>query len=536
MPLFGPPDIEKLKARRDVQGLIKALSYQKDSNKDTPLRTRSEAARALGDIGDPAAIPALIAALQDCALDVPYAAKGALAKFGKAAVGPLAGALRHENYKVREAAVEALEKFGPPMPVDLLITALQDSHKDVRRATIEALARNRDPRAAEPVAALLKDPEAAVRGWVIFHLPKFDTAGIRLLIPVLKDPENRQAVAKALELAKIVDVDPFVAALKEEDEFINQVAKRVLDRCTWWEPSSVDEKAWVWAARGDWQSCARLGKPAVEALIHALVYGDSAARPAIAQALGQLGDGRAAEPLSTVLNETGMSHRQPIIEALGGIGTQPAIQALVSQLAVQDRGARQAALNALENNGWVPVSAEEKARYWIARERLSECIALGSAAVDPLLGLLEWGNTPLEGEVLDVLGKIGDARAVVPLLNHIRTLNTKTYRGLVDALCRIGDGRVIRPLIERLDENSVYIRQVSARALVNLYQQGKLSKQDKELILSQRATITSHHTDHKPSFHSETEGYYEGNCSVAGGSTWSQGPHEDEGIGVEFPL
>ena len=30
MPLFGPPDIEKLKTRRDVQGLIKALEYKKD--------------------------------------------------------------------------------------------------------------------------------------------------------------------------------------------------------------------------------------------------------------------------------------------------------------------------------------------------------------------------------------------------------------------------------------------------------------------------------------------------------------------------
>jgi hypothetical protein len=30
MPLFGPPDIEKLKAKRDVQGLIKALSYKQE--------------------------------------------------------------------------------------------------------------------------------------------------------------------------------------------------------------------------------------------------------------------------------------------------------------------------------------------------------------------------------------------------------------------------------------------------------------------------------------------------------------------------
>jgi HEAT repeat protein len=536
MPLFGPPDIEKLKARRDVKGLIKALNYQKDSSKDEPLRTRSEAARALGEIGDPAAIPALVAALQDCTLDVPYAAQKALAKFGKAAVEPLVAALKHEDYKVRISAAEALAQLENPLAVEPLIAALQDSHKEVRRAAINGLAKSGDPRAVEPVAALLRDPEALVRGVAAIQLTKFDTKAVELLIAALKDPENQQMVAKALGMMRIWDVKPFVAALREKDAFTNQIARQVLDSCTWWKPASVDEQAWVWAARGDWQGCARLGSPAVEPLIHALVYADSAARPAIVQALGQIGDPRAVGPLITVLANAYVQERQPFIWALGQIGTEPAVQALVSQLAVKDRGVRQAALKALENIGWVPVSAEEKARCWIAKEKLSECIALGSAAVDPLLSLFEWGDTPLEGDALDVLGKIGDARAVEPLLSHIRTLNTKTYRGLVDALCRIGDGRVIRPLIERLDENSVYIRQVSARALVNLYQQGKLSKQDKELILSQRATITSHHTDHKPSFHSETEGYYEGNCSVAGGSTWSQGPHTDEGIGVDFPL
>ncbi len=30
--LIGPPDVEKLKAERDVIGLIKALSYRKDSS------------------------------------------------------------------------------------------------------------------------------------------------------------------------------------------------------------------------------------------------------------------------------------------------------------------------------------------------------------------------------------------------------------------------------------------------------------------------------------------------------------------------
>ena len=58
MPLFGPPDIEKLTVKRDRKGLMKALGYEKDS------WVRTAAAEALGQIGDARAVDSLIAALK----------------------------------------------------------------------------------------------------------------------------------------------------------------------------------------------------------------------------------------------------------------------------------------------------------------------------------------------------------------------------------------------------------------------------------------------------------------------------------------
>lgn len=58
MPLFGPPNIEKLKARKDVKGLAKALQDH---------RTVAEAAAALGWLQDASAVPPLIAALDTTA-------------------------------------------------------------------------------------------------------------------------------------------------------------------------------------------------------------------------------------------------------------------------------------------------------------------------------------------------------------------------------------------------------------------------------------------------------------------------------------
>ena len=87
MGLFGPPNIEKMKAKRDVQGLIEALGYQKDAS------IRSAAARALGELKDVQAVEPLIATLKDSDSKVSELAAEALGKIGDArAVEPLIAA------------------------------------------------------------------------------------------------------------------------------------------------------------------------------------------------------------------------------------------------------------------------------------------------------------------------------------------------------------------------------------------------------------------------------------------------------------
>ena len=101
MFLFGPPNVEKMKARRDVNGLIKALRYRKDKG------VRQAAAEALVKIGAPAVEP-LIAALKDESFSVRQAAAEALGKIGAPAVEPLIAALKDQNSWARAAAAQAL--------------------------------------------------------------------------------------------------------------------------------------------------------------------------------------------------------------------------------------------------------------------------------------------------------------------------------------------------------------------------------------------------------------------------------------------
>jgi HEAT repeat protein len=51
--LFGPPDMKKLAAKKDVKGLLKAMGNEKD------LHVRKKSAEVLAEVGDPGAIDPL---------------------------------------------------------------------------------------------------------------------------------------------------------------------------------------------------------------------------------------------------------------------------------------------------------------------------------------------------------------------------------------------------------------------------------------------------------------------------------------------
>ena len=98
MGLFGPPNVDKMKAKRDVEGLIKVLGYNRTlSVKENVFRSRlaAEAAAALGEIGDARTVEPLCTALSFPFVNVRQAAAGALGKIGDArAVKPLIAALK----------------------------------------------------------------------------------------------------------------------------------------------------------------------------------------------------------------------------------------------------------------------------------------------------------------------------------------------------------------------------------------------------------------------------------------------------------
>ena len=103
MKLFQP-DLEKLKNKKNIKGLLKVLK-----RKDESLRL--EAINILGEIADNRAVKPLIQTYYN----------------------------KNESFKVREASIKALGKIGDKSAITPLIVATADVSLEVRGAAKESL-------------------------------------------------------------------------------------------------------------------------------------------------------------------------------------------------------------------------------------------------------------------------------------------------------------------------------------------------------------------------------------------------------------
>jgi len=379
MELIGPPNIERLTASRNIRGLTKALGYRK------ACFVRKAAAESLGKLNDIRAIEPLTIALKDEDKDVRHAAAEALealrwkphkdeasayywiskknipacAEIGEAAVWPLIRVLAERNQADCRSAAEALGKIGNPQAIPHLIASIRDSGWGfIGNAATEAMSRM-GSEGAEQLLELLGDPVTDVR-----------LAAVQALGGV-GDPQA---------------VEPLQKALSDGDKDVRQAAAGALGK---------------------------LGAPAVDSLIAALQ--DRAVAAHAAQALGHIVDSRAVPALIAALHDENYGILAAAVEAIGhfnGMAREP----LIATLHDPDRDARRAAFDALDKLGWQPAADAAGSSYWIAKQNWDRTTANKSAAVGPLIAMLQDGDPDIRKACVVCLGKIGDPRGFDPLL------------------------------------------------------------------------------------------------------------------------
>jgi HEAT repeat protein len=481
MALFGQagtPNIERLKAKRDARGLIKALSYEADDAESASSIHRA-AAHALGELRDPQAVEPLIETLE-ALVDNPDTtlranAIRALGQIGDPqALEPLIRALAKKHPDLHNAAAHALGQLGEPQAIEALFDALKKWQGDISEAAfgaIQQLSRkvtDQEERASytERIVGYLTNPQPEIRQHAAAALDKLgwkpaqDTAGASYwmargdwdrcasmgapaapaLIAALGDEneERQQAAFGALVKMNTLAVDALIEALPDE------------------HPS---HQSAFWAV-------VKIGAPAVDALIAALGHENADIREPAARALGQIGDQRALKPLFAALDDGNWAVREAACAALARFGAA-AKQVLVAALRTEHDDVRWIAANALEQQGWQPDQSASGIAFCITRGHWKNLVAIGEPAVPALVAAIRhWDENVRRGAAWS-LAHIG-APALAPLVEVLQDPDPYAREAAAGALGPLGQSAAVKPLAAALQDEYAEVRLAAINSLLRL--------------------------------------------------------------------
>jgi HEAT repeat protein len=373
--------------------------------------------------------------------------------------------LQDPSRGVREAAGEALVAIGSITAVDALIPLLHSDSPGLRNLAIEILVRL-GAKALPSVAELIHDPDPDVRKFAADILGAIKLAeGVPVLIRLLGDPDPNvlQAAVEALGGMGDRTVVPHILALL-----------------------ATPGPHWYHAI----EALGRIGDPtAVPVLLAGLESADPISAVGILDTVGQLGDRRAYEKLLLLTQQVGppVSDGPNRLKAaalfrallrLGshlGLSAPPLPPSLVlpcidAALTDGDREVVELALAAYEENippAWAPRilaladgdSVDDLITHVVGLCRRLPSIIVSSLQACPTL----WRPILLEGLIEPPTHPVVDAL--------LTGLNEGAFGGqaeLVQALGKTGDARVIPTLLTLLEAGDDWLRSRTAEALAKL--------------------------------------------------------------------
>ena len=191
--------------RAAVPALVDALRRripEPDDESHAEHASRAAAAVALGKIGDPAAAEPLLEAIAD-PFNLGTAASTALGRLDPPPVARIVEAAGDADSWRRARAAMALGEIGDHAALDTIVGLTADAEEHVRRAAAAALDKLRDPRAAGALKRLLENESETpfVRSYAAMALGGLkDASAVPALMAATGSPDAllRRAAARAL--------------------------------------------------------------------------------------------------------------------------------------------------------------------------------------------------------------------------------------------------------------------------------------------------------------------------------------------------
>ncbi|MHB9108315.1 MAG: HEAT repeat domain-containing protein [Armatimonadota bacterium] len=490
MRLFKP-NVPRLKAQKNVNGLVKALT-------DREVEIREGAARALGELSYPRVVVPLCAGLKDTDWAVRMTVVEALAKIHDArAIEPLVGLLKDEKPAVQKATMEALIAFGGHA-VPALSRALSDKAVMARVNAAIALGTIHDVKAVPVLCSALKDTESQVRLHAAESLGMLgDKRAIEPLSEVLQDAERQVTDAAASALQKIglptdpasqakfavaradwnraialgaVAVDALIEGMNNPNTDVRRNAAKSLGVIG--DPRAIQpllnalaDEEWFVRESAAW-SLGHISDPSISSILTAALRDQRVVvRESAAKALAELSDAQTVGALVEALQDDEYAVAEAAAQALSNIGA-PAVGALLTAFRDSPSAVRHAIADALEKIG-VPDEPVAQAWYAVVQGDWAKAIELGDLAVEPLIAGLRDDDHRVRRAAAETLGQIsqiGAVRAIEPLSLALRDRKADVRKSIAEVLVKIGQPAV-DSLIYALNDDEWVAREAAAWAL-----------------------------------------------------------------------
>ena len=454
MPLFGllAPNIKKLKHRRDVKGLMDALQW---ARKDKSVA--AAAACALGEIGDPRAVPSLCESLRWG--DVRSVAEALAAIGDDSAVESLIWAMGRATGTDRQAVAASLATFSTKMIKEA--TRLTELGQQACRVAILALTSLRDDlRVVEPLVKAFREAAESERKEILRTLIGFGERVIDPLEKLLGDSKGGGRHSAVLVLEWVCDSSTAIRLLTpllDEDLWgvVTREALRVL-QARGWKPKTVAQRVSVAALSGNWAKAIAQAEGSIETFLAVADRLCSYDLQGLLLALARVDPSwpskvSSAVALSILKKTLDCAHgdevsRLAAVSALGEITAPTAADLLIDSLRTggsESWKASMASLRRLGTHSIGPLVRALKEHESFAADML---VDMGSLAVDALIRALQ--DASICRQAAKVLGRIKDERAVQPLADILNSRSIDDAWGIAHALGEIGGLAATRRLVK----------------------------------------------------------------------------------------
>lgn len=445
-----------------IEGLYefgeKSIELLLDALKSSSVMMRENAAKALGRMEHPSAVPTLIELLRDPEWGVRRSAVEALGLIGdQRAVEPMVQCLSDNVEMVQTQAILSITVFGNLSTAPLLNALSHEKNKFAVRAIILTLGAIRDVKSVPALISYLSSSYFIVRVAATQALIRFSSEIIEKLLPTLS--YNQSDISQLLrDAANHKNKPEQLRAVKAlgglEDHRAVHLLKKLIEEKASQEVLEASEQSLIQIGCAAWGRCGALialseigDKKLVPAFVHSLEDDSDNVRLEAVRALAKIGGGKAIDPLI----KTARGDRDPYIRfetvrllRVIGVGYTQVLGLALSALNDESRDVRAQAARLLGNfqddRSIQPLLKSTADTHWSVRQ--SSEIALlnfGARAVPELIHALSSQKWTTQLRSARLLGEIKDERAIKPLEKCLarKNLHPEVKTVIKDALQKL---------------------------------------------------------------------------------------------------